>query len=155
MQPEESLASPQAVSLRLKVTDSTLRRYARDYEQVFDDLPRDERGGRLYPDEAVDRLERAQELTRSGQVSGMRAAFEVLSCGGETTEQDPTLEALKVVHEELLTLHFRMDKLEQHRVPTENDEMLRVYREEILRLQAQLARPIGKRPWWRLWEARG
>jgi hypothetical protein len=109
----------------------------------------------LYPNEAVDRLERAQELTRSGQVTGMRAAFEVLRSGGGITEQDPTLEALKVVHEELLTLHSRMDRLEQHQLPTENGEMLQFYREEVLRLQAQLARPISKRPWWRLWEARG
>jgi DNA-binding transcriptional MerR regulator len=107
----QRLFSPRAVQERLEVNDSTLRRYARSYEDVWGVLPKDYRRSRLYPAEAVTRLERAKGLVDSGKVNSFRQALESLKSGrkptGEPVErlEDPRIsDALRIIHEEILAL---------------------------------------------------
>ncbi|UCH24544.1 MAG: hypothetical protein JSV66_11365 [Trueperaceae bacterium] len=107
----QRLFSPRAVQERLEVNDSTLRRYARAYETVWGSLPKDYRRSRLYPAEAVTRLERAKGLVDSGKVHSFRQALESLKSGhppsGEPVErlENPRIsDALRVIHEEILAL---------------------------------------------------
>lgn len=52
-----------------------LRRYAAAYENVHGPLPRDERGGRVYPVDAVQRMLNARTLLQSKTVLSLADAF--------------------------------------------------------------------------------
>ncbi len=77
--------SPHDVAERMGISGQRLRQLARSYERVRGDLPRDERG-RVWPEEAVEELERSRELVRVGRASGIEQALqgELISEGTET-----------------------------------------------------------------------
>nr|AGK85238.1 hypothetical protein WG13_19 [Thermus sp. WG] len=57
----ETLLPPHLAARALGVSPATLRRYAALWEGVVGPLPRDPRGGRLWPKEALARLQAARE----------------------------------------------------------------------------------------------
>ncbi len=59
---------------RIGVSGQRLRQLARSYERVRGELPRDERG-RVWPEKAVEELERARELVRIGRATGIEQAL--------------------------------------------------------------------------------
>lgn len=65
---------PAEVQARLEVSASGLRRLAGIYERAVGPLPRDERG-RVWPEEAVDELERARALVRDQRAVSIEAAL--------------------------------------------------------------------------------
>lgn len=67
--------SPGAVQERLEVKGAGLRRLATLYERVHGPLPRDQRQGRLYPEEAVQRLEHARDDVQAGRYSNIESAL--------------------------------------------------------------------------------
>jgi hypothetical protein len=66
--------SPGDVANRMGISGQRLRQLARSYEHVHGELPRDERG-RVWPEEAVEDLERARELVRTGRAGGIEQAL--------------------------------------------------------------------------------
>jgi predicted DNA-binding transcriptional regulator YafY len=60
-----SEATPGALAVRMSVSDRTVRRMAEAYEEVYGRLPRNQRGHRLFPAEAVARLEDGLPLLRA------------------------------------------------------------------------------------------
>lgn len=64
--------TPTALAARLSVADRTVRRMGTAYESVYGLLPRDSKGHRRYPAEAVKRLELAARDLRSAPGSSMR-----------------------------------------------------------------------------------
>jgi hypothetical protein len=77
--------SPHDVAERMGISGQRLRQLARSYERVRGDLPRDERG-RVWPEEAVEELERTRELVKVGRASGIEQALrgELVSVGEES-----------------------------------------------------------------------
>lgn len=65
---------PNEVQARLQVSASGLRRLAGIYERAIGPLPRDERG-RVWPEEAVEELERARALVRDQRAVSIEAAL--------------------------------------------------------------------------------
>ena len=57
----QTLLPPHLAARALGVSPATLRRYAALWEGVVGPLPRDPRGGRLWPKEALARLQAARE----------------------------------------------------------------------------------------------
>lgn len=66
--------TPGDVAERIGISGQRLRQLARSYEHVRGELPRDERG-RMWPEEAVEELERARELVRIGRAGGIEQAL--------------------------------------------------------------------------------
>ncbi len=66
--------TPGDVAERMGISGQRLRQLARSYEHVRGELPRDERG-RVWPEEAVEELERARELVRAGRARGIEQAL--------------------------------------------------------------------------------
>lgn len=71
----------------LGVSPATLRRLAKFYEDAFEPLPTDARGGRVYPDHALKRIQAARTLFDEGRSSNLETAFTLLA-RGETGEPD-------------------------------------------------------------------
>lgn len=65
---------PSEIQARLEVSSSGLRRLAGIYERAIGPLPRDERG-RVWPEEAVEELERARTLVRDHRAVSIEAAL--------------------------------------------------------------------------------
>ncbi len=65
---------PNEVQARLEVSASGLRRLAGIYERAIGPLPRDERG-RVWPEDAVEELERARALVRDQRAVSIEAAL--------------------------------------------------------------------------------
>lgn len=75
---------PGDVAERLGVSGQRLRQLAAVFERVRGDLPRDDRG-RVWPEPAVEELERARALVRDGRATGVEAALrgDIAPDGGE------------------------------------------------------------------------
>lgn len=134
----EVLYVPAEVGRRLGVKGSTLRNYAKAYETVYGELHRGSRGERLWPAEALERLDAARQLLRGGQAVSLEAALALLARGDAEVSSvlaEPTPEPMMLVLEEL-----------------------RALRQEVQDLKAQLqalpppAEP--RRPWWQVWRKR-
>lgn len=65
---------PAEVQARLEVSASGLRRLAGIYERAVGPLPRDERG-RVWPEDAVEELERARAMVRDQRAVSIEAAL--------------------------------------------------------------------------------
>ncbi len=106
----EVVLSPGEAARRLGVSPSGLRRLAGPYGAVFGELPKDSAGtSRIWPQEAVGRLERARALMAAGQARSIRDALLAVEGGAVATadaalqlgEQGRTVEALGVVATQL------------------------------------------------------
>lgn len=76
MSDAEVILNPGDVARRLGVSSSGLRRLAAVYAEVYGPLQKDAGGtSRLWPPEAVDRLERARALMAAGQARSIKDAL--------------------------------------------------------------------------------
>lgn len=65
----------------LGVSPATLRRLAKFYEDAFELLPTDAKGGRIYPDHALKRVQAARVLFDEGRAANLETAFTLLARG--------------------------------------------------------------------------
>lgn len=106
----EVVLSPGEAARRLGVSPSGLRRLAGPYGAVFGELPKDHAGtSRIWPLEAVERLERARALMAAGQARSIADALRAVEGGAvaaaeaalQLGEQGRVAEALGVVAAQL------------------------------------------------------
>lgn len=136
---DRTLLPPALAARALGVSPATLRRYAALWEGVVGPLPRDPRGGRLWPKEALARLQAAREahlregLPLEEALARVQGGFPALPLPSEG-------EALAL----LRALAERLERVEGE---------LRALREENARLREALKalEPPRRRPWWRFW----
>jgi DNA-binding transcriptional MerR regulator len=84
----------------LGVSDATLRRYARAYERVFDDLRPHGEGPRLFAGQVLDRLSAAKAMQEAGKATSIEQALLMLRDGVEApVPVRVTSEALDVSEE--------------------------------------------------------
>lgn len=102
--------SPREAALRLGVSPSGLRRLAVVYAQVYEELPKDPSGtSRIWPQEAVGRLERARALMAAGQARSVADGLRAVEGGAVASpeaalalgREGRTVEALGVVSAQL------------------------------------------------------
>lgn len=136
---------PRDVAARLGMSVAGLRRLAHAYERVHGELPRDERG-RLWPEEAVEELERARNVVRSGRSVSVEAALQgaILPEGseGQATPTRPgagDLVALAELLEELRGLREAVEQ--QNELLREQGERLAAIERENRELRAALPTP--------------
>lgn len=73
--------TPSEAAKRVGIKGAMLRRYASTYEDVFEPLPRDERGSRRFSVDVVQRFLTVRDLLRSNAVTSTREGFEQLRDG--------------------------------------------------------------------------
>ena len=136
---DPTLLPPAFAARALGVSPATLRRYAAMWERLVGPLPRDPRGGRLWPKEALARLRAARE-------AHLREGLPLEEALARVQGDFPAL-ALPSEGEALALLRALAERLE--RVEGE----LRALREENARLREALKalEPPRRRPWWRFW----
>ena len=134
-----TLLPPALAARALGVSPATLRRYAALWERLVGPLPRDPRGGRLWPKEALARLRAARE-------AHLREGLPLEEALARVQGDFPAL-ALPSEGGALALLRALAERLE--RVEGE----LRALREENARLREALKalEPPRRRPWWRFW----
>lgn len=143
----ETLLPPHLAARALGVSPATLRRYAALWEGVVGPLPRDPRGGRLWPKEALARLQAAREAhLREGlplEEALARVQGDFPAAGLALPSEGEALALLRALAE-------RLERVEGE---------LRALREENARLREALKAlepPVSeatlrRRPWWRFW----
>ena len=136
---DPTLLPPALAARALGVSPATLRRYAALWERLVGPLPRDPRGGRLWPKEALARLRAARE-------AHLREGLPLEEALARVQGDFPAL-ALPSEGAALALLRALAERLE--RVEGE----LRALREENARLREALKalEPPRRRPWWRFW----
>ena len=136
---DPTLLPPALAARALGVSPATLRRYAALWERLVGPMPRDPRGGRLWPKEALARLRAARE-------AHLREGLPLEEALARVQGDFPAL-ALPSEGEALALLRALAERLE--RVEGE----LRALREENARLREALKalEPPRRRPWWRFW----
>jgi uncharacterized coiled-coil protein SlyX len=86
---EQLVYGPADVAARLGVSPAGLRRLAVVYERVYGELRRDPRLGRVWPQEAVERLGRARNMVNTGQAVSVESALNALASGDPSAYDDP------------------------------------------------------------------
>ncbi len=87
----EVVLSPGEAARRLGVSPSGLRRLAGVYGAVFKELPKDSSGtSRIWPQEAIGRLERARALMAAGQARSVADGLRAVE-GGAVASQEAAL----------------------------------------------------------------
>ncbi len=118
----EVVLSPGEAARRLEVSPSGLRRLATVYAGVYGPLPKDSAGtSRIWPQEAVGRLERARALMAAGQARSIRDALLAVEGGAVATadaalqlgEQGKVTQALGVVATQLEAVLLSNARLER------------------------------------------
>ena len=134
-----TLLPPALAARALEVSPATLRRYAALWERLVGPLPRDPRGGRLWPKEALARLRAARE-------AHLREGLPLEEALARVQGDFPAL-ALPSEGEALALLRALAERLER------GEGELRALREENARLREALKalEPPRRRPWWRFW----
>jgi hypothetical protein len=144
---------PGDVATRLGVSSAGLRRLAAVYERVYGQLGRDPRQGRVWPQEAVERLERARAMIRAGQAVSIEAALNSLTLGESGTDV-PEASALAQAPEEQDRNHALgavVGELRALRLAVEEqNQRLHALEEENRQLRASLPPPGSGQvpPWW-------
>jgi hypothetical protein len=144
---------PGDVATRLGVSSAGLRRLAVVYERVYGQLGRDPRQGRVWPQEAVERLERARAMVRAGQAVSIEAALNSLTFGEPGTDA-PDPSALAQAPEEQdrnYALVAVVGELRALRLAVEEqNQRLHALEEENRQLRASLPPPGSGQvpPWW-------
>ena len=80
---DRTVYEPKDAAEQLGLSPAGLRRLAGIYERVYDDLPRDARRGRLWPQEAIYRLDRARTLVHEGRAPSVEAALRYEDTGDD------------------------------------------------------------------------
>ncbi len=80
-----AMLTPGSAAARLNVSGAALRRMAVAYVEVYGELPEAAGGGRLWPMEAVERLEQARALLTAGRARSVRDALEALRAGAQVS----------------------------------------------------------------------
>ncbi len=98
------LLPPKEAARRLGIVPSTLRRLAPIYEGIFGELPWEgdaEGGGRLWPSDAVERLQAGRALVAEGRAKSLDSALRALAGGATPPETlarpDTAEEALRLL----------------------------------------------------------
>ncbi len=91
---EQLVYGPADVAARLGVSPAGLRRLAVVYERVYGELRRDPRLGRVWPQEAVERLGRARNMVNTGQAVSVESALTSLASGDPSADGTRPPEAL-------------------------------------------------------------
>lgn len=141
--------SPGDVAERLGISSQRLRQLAAVFERVHGDLPRDERGARVWPEEGVEALELARELVQEGRAVGLEAALRGEPAPVGAPDKTPATKpaagdvaALAELVEELRTLREAVE--EQNRLLRDQGERLEALERENRELRTALpAGPIG------------
>lgn len=81
-QHEQVLYSPHDVAVQLGISTAALRRLAQAYERTFGSLARDSRFGRVWPQEALERLKRARMAVKDGQYRSVELALRAIAARG-------------------------------------------------------------------------
>ena len=108
---------PAEAARQLAVSATTQRRMARVYEDVCGDLPRNDRGDRLWTREALEYIASARELHRMGQAVSIEAALQTVTRGEAETGQavdrsaGVTAEPWERILEELQALRGAVERL--------------------------------------------
>jgi DNA-binding transcriptional MerR regulator len=104
----------------LEVSPASLRRIASQYESIYGDLPRNERGDRLWTDEALEVITQAQALRDSGRASSLPDALKLLRSGAVDSEEIERAEfkrdPLDAIVEELRALRQAVEGLQAENV---------------------------------------
>jgi hypothetical protein len=79
---QKQVYSPHDVAVRLGISTAALRRLAQAYERTFGELARDSRFGRVWPQEALDRLRRARTAVQDGRYVSVELALRAIADGG-------------------------------------------------------------------------
>lgn len=117
----EMVMSPGEAARRLGVSPSGLRRLAGAYGAVYGDLPKDSSNtARVWPQEAVTRLERARALLAAGQARSIKDALLAVEAGAAPPveaavalgQEGRMIEALGVVAARLEALQASNQRLE-------------------------------------------
>lgn len=139
--PDSREGEPLLAARTLGVSPATLRRYAALWERAVGPLPRDPRGGRLWPPEALARLQAARERhSREGLPLEEALAGAASSEGNLPAPPSAAGEALLLLRD----LATCLEGVEGE---------LRALREENARLREALKAldPPRRRPRWRFW----
>jgi hypothetical protein len=150
---EQLVYGPADVAARLGVSSAGLRRLAAVYERVHGELGRDPRHGRMWPQEAVERLERARGMVRAGQAVSVEAALNSLTPGepGANDPEPPALARAPDAHDQDRVLGAVVGELRSLRSAIdEQNRLLRALEAENRQLRATLPPPGGGQmpPWW-------
>ncbi len=161
-----TVLTPGQAAEEMGVSDVTLRRYARAYERVFDDLKPD-KGGRLFSGQVLDRLTAAKAMQESGQAVSLEQALLMLregveaptparvEAGVQDLSEDARGSLATLLRDELRTI-IREELAEARRLegPTAEVEELRrmnaYLKGELERRDEEKAAEVG-RPWWKWW----
>ena len=144
---------PGDVATRLGVSSAGLRRLAVLYERVYGQLGRDPRQGRVWPQEAVERLERARAKVRAGQAVSIEAALNSLTLGepGAEVPEPPELAQASEEQDRDRALGAVVGELRALRLAVEEqNHRLHALEEENRQLRASLPPPGSGQvpPWW-------
>lgn len=91
----------------LGVSPATLRRLAKFYEDVFEPLPTDAKGGRVYPDHALKRVQAARALFDEGRAANLETAFTLLARGATGSPDEVLFQASAPAPIEQLLVEFK------------------------------------------------
>lgn len=112
----EILMPPKEVADRLGVSSSGLRRLASLYEGLYGSLPRDSSDSRIWPTEAVERLEGARALVSQGRAKSIQDALQAVETGDRTASgglapRPPQVEALAALVREMQAMRRELAEL--------------------------------------------
>ena len=131
----------------LGVSPATLRRYAALWEGVVGPLPRDPRGGRLWPKEALARLQAAREAhLREGlplEEALARVQGDFPAAGLALPSEGEALALLRALAERLERVEGELRALREENA---------CLREALKALEPPVSEAtLRRRPWWRFW----
>lgn len=152
MDQERRYYAPEQAAGQLAVSGAGLRRLAVIYERVHGDLPRDQRSGRLWTQEAIERLARAREMVQGGRAPSVDAALRAEAAGEDA---DPWPVPRSAARDDLAPLVEELRRLREA-VEVQGETLARLEEENRALRQALPAAPEEaeppsqvSRPWWR------
>lgn len=143
----QTLLPPHLAARALGVSPATLRRYAALWEGVVGPLPRDPRGGRLWPKEALARLQAAREAhLREGlplEEVLARVQGDFPAAGLALPSEGEALALLRALAERLERVEGELRALREENA---------CLREALKALEPPVSEAtLRRRPWWRFW----
>ncbi|MEN2981179.1 MAG: MerR family transcriptional regulator [Thermus sp.] len=143
----QTLLPPHLAARVLGVSPATLRRYAALWEGVVGPLPRDPRGGRLWPKEALARLQAAREAhLREGlplEEALARVQGDFPAAGLALPSEGEALALLRALAERLERVEGELRALREENA---------CLREALKALEPPVSEAtLRRRPWWRFW----